>query len=53
MNIKTTKSEGYTVVNNILGTDNSAPLSSAPGLEYHHPDMIMLGVNGGLLYIYR
>ena len=32
-----------TLANVILGTDNNAPLSSAPGLEIDHPIVSVLG----------
>ena len=34
-----------------LGKEPSAPLSSALGMEHHHPMLIMMGGNGGRIEI--
>ena len=42
----------YTAANVILGMEPNDPLAYAPGLEFHHQIMSMLGGNGGWLEIY-
>ena len=49
---RTTKTEGYTVANNILGMEPIYNLASDLGLEPHLPTMSMLGVHGDHLEIY-